>query len=123
MSAERRTARDDRRRRLGQNFLRPDAADRLVAGTDVRPGQLIVEPGAGTGAIALALARRGAEVVAVELDPVWAHRLGELAQSIGPGRVRVIQGDFLGPAAVGSVPRDRLSALRSDHRVVAPTSL
>lgn len=118
MSAERRTARDDRRRRLGQNFLRPDAADRLVAGTDVRPGQLIVEPGAGTGAIALALARRGAEVVAVELDPVWAHRLGELAQSIGPGRVRVIQGDFLsvrlpsGPfRVIGCPPYGQTTAL------------
>jgi 23S rRNA (adenine-N6)-dimethyltransferase len=62
---------------------------------DVRPGQQIVEPGAGTGAIAHALARRSADVVAVELDQVWAQRLGESARSIGPGRVRVVEGDFL----------------------------
>jgi 23S rRNA (adenine-N6)-dimethyltransferase len=62
---------------------------------DVQAGQLIVEPGAGSGAFALALVRRGAEVVAVELDPVWARGLGESARSVGPGQLQVVNGNFL----------------------------
>ena len=95
MPAGRRTARDERRRRLGQNFLRPDAADRLIADTDVRPGELVLEPGAGTGALTLAMARRGADVLAIELDTDWSERLMERAGALTTGRVRVVRGDFL----------------------------
>jgi 23S rRNA (adenine-N6)-dimethyltransferase len=54
-----------------------------------------VEIGAGAGALTRALARRGAEVVAVEIDPVWAARLRESAGRMGPGEVRVVERDFL----------------------------
>jgi len=93
--AGRRTARDERRRRLGQNFLRPDAADRLIADADVRSGELVLEPGAGAGALTLAMARRGADVLAVELDTEWSEQLEERASAITTGRVRVVRGDFL----------------------------
>ncbi len=95
MPAGRRTARDEQRRRLGQNFLRPDAADRLVAEADVRSGQLVLEPGAGTGALALAMARRGADVLAIELDSNWSQRLEDHASALTTGRIRVVRGDFL----------------------------
>jgi len=35
--------RDERRRRLGQNFLAPELADRFVAEADIRPGELALE--------------------------------------------------------------------------------
>ena len=95
MSAHRRTPRDERRRRLGQNFLRPEFADRLVAEADFRTGELVVEIGAGLGAITFALAHRGIDVVAVEVDPVWAERLRDRVRTAGPGRVRVVEADFL----------------------------
>ena len=41
------------------------------------------------------LPRRGVDVVAVEIDPVWASRLRESTAQIGPGRVHVIERDFL----------------------------
>ena len=63
MSASWRSPRDERRRRLGQNFLRPEAAERLVAEADFRPHNLVIEVGAGSGAVTLALARRGINVV------------------------------------------------------------
>ncbi|MGO9451211.1 MAG: rRNA adenine N-6-methyltransferase family protein, partial [Candidatus Binataceae bacterium] len=75
MSAHLRTPRDERRRRLGQNFLRPEFADRIVAEADFRPGDLVVEFGAGLGAITIALAKRQVDVVAIEIDPVWVARL------------------------------------------------
>lgn len=94
-AGRRRTPRDERRRRLGQNFLRPDAADRLVGEADVRAEELVVEPGAGVGALTMAMARRGADVFAVELDAHWSEQLEERANALSVGRVRVVRGDFL----------------------------
>jgi 23S rRNA (adenine-N6)-dimethyltransferase len=95
VSARRRTPRDERRRRLGQNFLRPEFADRIVAEADFRPGELVIELGAGLGAITIALARRQVDVVAVEIDPVWAERLRDRAGEALHHKVRVVEGDFL----------------------------
>ena len=75
MSAAKRTPRDERRRRLGQNFLRPDLAEQLVAHAAIEPGDLVVEIGAGRGACTFALARQGADVIALEKDPHWAGSL------------------------------------------------
>jgi len=89
------TARGDRRRRLGQNFLRPELAERLVAGADFRPGELVVEIGAGRGALTGALARRGVRLLAVEVDPALAEGLRARFGRAAGGRVRVVRGDFL----------------------------
>jgi 23S rRNA (adenine-N6)-dimethyltransferase len=95
VSAGARTPRDERRRRLGQNFLEPALADTLVAEAAVRPGELALEIGAGRGAITLALASRGAEVAAIELDPTWAQVLRARLRGAGFEQVRVIEGDAL----------------------------
>lgn len=88
MSARRRTDRDWRRRQLGQNFLDPATADQIVDQAAFAPGELVVEIGAGSGAITRALARRPLRLITVEPDPVWARRLRESG-------VRVIERDFL----------------------------
>lgn len=75
MSAAKRTARDERRRSLGQNFLQPDLAGQLVAQAAPEPGDLVVEIGAGRGACTFALARHGVDVIALETDPRWAGSL------------------------------------------------
>jgi 23S rRNA (adenine-N6)-dimethyltransferase len=95
VSAHRRTHRDERRRRLGQNFLRPELAQEIVAECDVAAGELVVEVGAGTGAFTLALARRGVEVIAIERDPDWAARLRARVSGVASHRVRVVEDDFL----------------------------
>lgn len=89
----------------------PELAAELVAGLELRPGELVVEIGAGAGAWTEALVRGGAEVVAVELDPEWAARLRARFGPGGPTRIRVVEADFLAlplPArpfrVVGSVP-------------------
>jgi 23S rRNA (adenine-N6)-dimethyltransferase len=118
--AGRRTARDERRARLGQNFLRPELADRFVESAGVTAGELVVEIGAGSGAITAALARRGAEVLAVELDPVWADRLRRSTGRASRDRVRIIAGDFLAVPlprrpfrVVACVPFGRTTAILS----------
>ncbi|MGO9198906.1 MAG: rRNA adenine N(6)-methyltransferase family protein [Acidimicrobiales bacterium] len=94
MPARRRTPRDERRRSLGQNFLSPRLADRLIEQAGVRAGELVVELGPGAGALTMALARQGADVLAIEIDPAWADRLRLRAAGVAPGRVRVVTADF-----------------------------
>ncbi len=60
----------------------------------MRAGDFVVEIGAGSGAITAALARRGAEVLAIEVDPVWAESLRRNFTRAGAGRVRVVASDF-----------------------------
>jgi 23S rRNA (adenine-N6)-dimethyltransferase len=57
----------------------------------VRPGELVLDLGAGTGHIAAALARRGARVHAVELDARFAAALRR--RFAGDAAVRVVEGD------------------------------
>jgi len=123
VSANRRTSRDVRRRRLGQNFLRAEVADRIVADAGVRPGEFVIDIGAGAGAFTLALAARHADVVAIELDPVWADRLRARLQ-----QVRVVNADFLDVAlparpfrVVGCIPFGATTAIL--HRLLDDPSV
>ena len=94
MSADGRTRRDERRRSLGQNFLRPEQADQLVHAAAFVGGDLVVEIGAGRGALTYALARRGVNVLALEKDPYWAERLRkDVVRRHLDGLVRVVRCD------------------------------
>jgi protein-L-isoaspartate O-methyltransferase len=55
----------------------PELADRMVALADIRPGQQVLEPSAGTGRIVDAIRRNahGYAITAVELNCNMAHRL------------------------------------------------
>lgn len=70
------TERDRRRREFGQNFLVDIALiDRFVGSLELDADDLVVDLGAGTGALTIPLARTGAEVWAVEADAHCAARL------------------------------------------------
>ncbi|MGI8675607.1 MAG: rRNA adenine N-6-methyltransferase family protein [Nocardioidaceae bacterium] len=56
-------------RRWGWHRLQPEWAERVVSATRVRPGELVLDLGAGTGALTWQLAQAGARVLAVELHP------------------------------------------------------
>ena len=102
------TERDERRRSCGQNFLvdRP-LIERFVGGLDLGPDDLVVDLGAGRGALTWPLAATGATVWAVESDPVWAEQL----RARMDGRVRVIPTDLR-----------RLRFPKDPYRVVANPS-
>jgi 23S rRNA (adenine-N6)-dimethyltransferase len=109
VSAHGRTVRDWRRRRLGQNFLEAATAERLIDRAEFRPGELVVEIGAGLGAMTAALARRDLRIIAVEPDPHWSQRLRDRLGA--SARIRIVEADFLSLAlpaepfrVVGSLP-------------------
>ncbi len=61
----------------GWHQLDPRWAERLVAESGVGPGDLVLDVGAGTGALTAPLVDAGARVVAVELHPRRAQALRE----------------------------------------------
>lgn len=67
------------RRDLGQNFVvDANTVRRIVDHAGVGPGDLVVEIGAGLGSLTLALAERGVEVIAIEVDPHLVPLLREV---------------------------------------------
>ncbi len=63
------------RRAWGWHPLTDEWAARIVADAAVRPGDLVLDIGAGQGALTAELVERGARVIAVELHPARVRRL------------------------------------------------
>ncbi|WP_448333593.1 ErmE/ErmH/ErmO/ErmR family 23S rRNA (adenine(2058)-N(6))-methyltransferase [Streptomyces sp. DSM 41534] len=130
----RRTERDRARRTYGQNFLAdPGAVARVVRAARPGPGDLLVEVGAGKGALTEALAPRCRELISYEID---RHLIPGLRERLARHpRVRVVHRDFLTAAPprepfalVGNVPYARTAeivawALRAVPRLTSATLL
>lgn len=98
-------ARRGSRRAWGWHPLVDEWAARLVEAAGVRPGDLVLDVGAGTGAITAQLVAAGARVVAVELHP---------------GRVAALRQRFDGaPVSVVAVDAADLRLPRRPFRVVS----
>jgi 23S rRNA (adenine-N6)-dimethyltransferase len=97
-----------------QHFLRTQAlAAELVRETGVGPEDLVLDLGAGSGRLTAELAGAADRVLAVELDPHWAERLGGRW-----GNVQVVLADAaavelpLEPfRVVANLPFDRTTAI------------
>jgi 23S rRNA (adenine-N6)-dimethyltransferase len=63
------------RTRWGWHRLDSRWAERLVDNAGIRAGELVLDIGAGAGALTEALIRRGARVIAFELHPARAQEL------------------------------------------------
>jgi 16S rRNA (adenine1518-N6/adenine1519-N6)-dimethyltransferase len=84
--------RKSRRQAFGQHFLAsPSVLRRIVAVIDPRPGDVIIEIGAGRGVLTRALAAGADLVVAIEKD---RRLIPSLAEAV-PDNVRVVHADIL----------------------------
>ncbi len=88
--------------RAGRDAMRATILDTLPADL---AGARVLDAGCGTGALAVALARRGADVVAVDLSPTLVDLARERAPAdlcrggiAGGGRITFLSGDMLDPA-------------------------
>lgn len=80
------------RRSWGWHRLVDEWAARVVAEAGVRPGELVVDVGAGQGALTGHLLEAGARVVAVELHP---GRVAHLRERFAGAPVTVVAADAL----------------------------
>jgi 23S rRNA (adenine-N6)-dimethyltransferase len=80
------------RRAWGWHPLTDEWAGRIVADAAVCPGELVLDIGAGHGALTAELVERGARVIAVELHPA---RVRHLRRRFAGRPVTVVQADAL----------------------------
>jgi magnesium-protoporphyrin O-methyltransferase len=82
--------------RAGRNEMRDTLISWLPADLS---GARVLDAGCGTGALAVEVARRGADVLAIDISPTLVGLAQErLAREYGEGRVRFEVGDMLDPA-------------------------
>ena len=82
--------------RAGRDLMRSRLLDWLPADLT---GHRLLDAGCGTGALAVEAARRGAEVVAIDLSPTLVQLAHDrLPADLGAGRVDFRVGDMLDPA-------------------------
>ncbi len=82
------------RKSLGQHFLIDKTIlRRILSAAELNPGDIVIEVGPGLGVLTEALARRGAQVVAVEVD---SRLVGLLEKRLGDyANVKVVRSDIL----------------------------
>ncbi|WP_426594460.1 16S rRNA (adenine(1518)-N(6)/adenine(1519)-N(6))-dimethyltransferase RsmA [Cellulomonas sp. McL0617] len=102
-------------KQLGQNFVLDGGTVRkIVRQADVRAGDRVVEVGPGLGSLTLGLLEAGADVVAVEIDPVLARLLPSTVLAHLPG-LTVLEGRDDAPVVLRDADgRDRLTIVLSD---------
>ncbi len=80
-----------KKQRLGQHFLEPVWSKRVVDILHPKADDVILEIGAGAGSLTRELAKSGANITAIEIDP----RLAEQLTRDLPSNVRILNCDFL----------------------------
>jgi len=82
------------RKSLGQHFLVDEAVlERILSAVELSPGDIVVEIGPGLGILTEGLAKRGAKVIAVELD---SKLVALLKKRLAPfPDVKIIRADIL----------------------------
>ncbi|MEV0713534.1 16S rRNA (adenine(1518)-N(6)/adenine(1519)-N(6))-dimethyltransferase RsmA [Asanoa sp. NPDC050611] len=113
-------------KRLGQNFVHdPNTVRRIVAAAELAPDEVVVEVGPGLGSLTLGLLAAGAQVHAVEVDPVLAGALAQTAAARGApaGRLTVHAADALRITAGELRPAPTALVANLPYNVAVPVVL
>ncbi len=83
-------------KRLGQNFLtNRDALKTIIEAAELKPNDVVLEIGPGTGVLTLELAKYAKKVIAVEKDARMVEILKKLLEGQNVKNVEIIQGNIL----------------------------
>lgn len=112
-------------KRWGQNFVvDANTVRRIVRLADVQANAVVVEVGPGLGSLTLGLLEAGAQVVAVEIDPVLAEALPDTVQTRLPEaveRLTVVTADAMSLDELPSSPQSFVANL--PYNVAVPVLL
>ena len=108
---------------LGQNLMiDPNMARAIAAEAGAGPTDHVLEIGAGTGALTVALAATGAQVLAIEFDSQMIAALKEVAGALP--NVRIVQADAMAldwPSQLG--PEDWIVCANLPYNIAVPLVL
>jgi len=111
---------------LGQNFVHDGGTVRkIVRAAGITPGERVVEIGPGLGSLTLGLLEAGADVVAVEIDPVLAEQVERTVAGHAPDaadRFEVVRADALDVTELPGRPPTALVA-NLPYNVAVPVLL
>ena len=83
-----------RKYQLSQHFLKnPRLALKLIGHSNIKKRDIVIDIGAGSGVITVALAKRVRAVIAVEKDHETAEKLRKNLKNLE--NVKIVEGDFL----------------------------
>lgn len=113
-------------------LMEPSPLAKLIQLADIRPGDFVLDVGAGTGYASAVMSKLAGSVIALESDPTLAERAGTLLASLGCDNVVVVEGPLSAGVAkqapfdvifingaVDEVPEALLAQLREGGRLVA----
>jgi protein-L-isoaspartate(D-aspartate) O-methyltransferase len=120
---------------FGQSISRPSTVAQVLSYIEPRPGERILEIGAGSGYVTALLSAMGVETFGIEKNPELARRSRQRLDGIGLSGVVIKVGDgmkgwseiapfdaMIISAAVSEVLPPLLSQLRRGGRIIAPLS-
>ena len=107
------------KKRLGQHFLIDKAVlERILSAAKLSPGDIVIEVGPGLGILTEGLAKRGARVIAVELDSKLVALLKKRLAALPD--VQIVHADIL-KVTPWQLLQDNLpaSGIVHDYKVIA----
>ena len=100
----------------GQTISQPYIVALMIAAAGVKPGDTVLEVGAGSGYAAALLSRIAAKVIAIERVPELAREARERLNALGYDNVEILDGDGTG-GWPDAAPYDAILVAASGGRV------
>ena len=117
----------------GQTISQPYIVALMIDAAGIRPGEKVLEVGAGSGYAAAVIGRIAGEVIAIERHGELARIASERMERLGYGNVKIVEGDgtrgwpegapydaILAAASGSHVPQPLIDQLAPGGRLVMP---